>query len=380
MSKTRISPRSGLVFAGSAIAITILIISGFRGPSQGMKLTSPVSHPEGDDIRLCQVYRDYFPVGTAVSVRTLSGPDTLLLLKHFNSVTPENALKPGPVHPEIDRYDWRGADRIVDFATRHGMKIHGHVLVWHEQAPGWLFKSGDGKVSRDELLRRMKDHIFTVMTRYKGRIDAWDVVNEAVADQGPEIYRRNEWYEICGEDYVRLAFEYAHQADPSARLFYNDYNIVLPEKRERAYRLLKKLLGEGVPVTGVGIQGHWSVFEPSEQELEEAIRRFSSLGLEVQITELDMSVYKWEKDRREKYPGEADTLTAGMEADQVAQYGMIFRTLRENKEAVTGVTFWGMTDRTSWLNHYPVRGRKNYPLLFDREGKPKNAFFEVVNF
>ena len=327
-----------------------------------------------------EAYKEYFPIGAAVSVKTLSGPDSVLLLEQFNSITPENALKPGPVHPEPDRYDWRRADEIVNFAAHHGMKIHGHVLVWHEQVPDWMFESGNVKVTKEELLTRMKDHIYTVMSRYKGKIDSWDVVNEAVADHGPEIFRRNTWYDICGEDYLKQAFIFAHETDPEARLFYNDYNMVRPGKRERTYRLLKSLIDEGIPVNGIGIQGHWSIYEPSENELRETIKLFSSLGLEIQITELDMSVYKWEKDRREKHPGESDALTPEMEAKQAARYGMIFNVLRDYKTEVGGVTFWGVTDRNSWLNYYPVRGRKNYPLLFDREAQPKKAFYDVVEF
>jgi len=303
-----------------------------------------------------------------------------LLIRHFNSITPENALKPGPVHPAMDTYNWSGADRIVSFALQHGMKIHGHVLVWHEQSPGWLFTKGEGRVSKAGLTQRMKDHIFTVVSRYRGKIDAWDVVNEAVADSGAGIYRQSEWFNICGSDYIKNAFIFAHEADPDARLFYNDYNMVRPEKRDRVYKMLKGLIDEGVPVHGVGIQGHWSVFGPAEKELDDAVRLFSSLGLEVQITELDMSVYPWEKDRRERMVGEQDILTPEKEAAQVDQYKMIFSCLRKNRDRINGVTFWGISDRNSWLNNYPVRGRRNYPLLFDREGKPKKAFWEVVQF
>ncbi len=360
-----------LLFLAAGTARWMGIIPG--NASAGVRSGNPV-------LPLKDVYKDYFTIGAAVTVRTLSGPDTAILIKHFNSITPENALKPAPVHPGIDRYDWTRADRIVNFALGHGMKIHGHVLVWHEQAPEWMFLSEGGKVSKEELLKRMHDHIFTVMSRYKGKIGAWDVVNEAVADNGPGIYLHNEWYDICGEDYVKQAFLYAREADPDARLFYNDYNIIRPEKRERIFQMLKSLLDERVPIDGIGIQGHWSVFEPSQQELDDAISRFSSLGLEVQITELDMSVYKWEKDRRQKREGEADDLTPEMEAMQVDQYGMIFRTLRAHKDVVGTVTLWGISDSNSWLNYYPVRGRKNYPLLFDREGEPKKAFYEVTRF
>ncbi|HYW97073.1 MAG TPA: endo-1,4-beta-xylanase [Bacteroidales bacterium] len=364
--------------AGGSIVV-VIITAVYMITASGSKSKSS-SSPAGEDRVLKNAYNDYFSIGAAINGHTIEGPDSILLMKHFNSVTPENALKPGPVHPEEGTYSWGRADRIVNFALRHQMRIHGHVLVWHEQAADWMFTTGGRPATKEELLGRMKEHIFTVVQRYKGKIGAWDVVNEAVADNGPDIFRHNIWYDICGEDYVKQAFIYAHEADPQAKLYYNDYNIIRPDKRERAYELLKSLLYEGVQVDGVGIQGHWSIYEPSEKELRDAITRFSSLGLDVQITELDMSVYKWEKDRRDKRVGESDDLTPGREAQQVAQYDMIFKTLRDYKDKIDAVTLWGVTDRSSWLNYSPVRGRKNYPLLFDREGKPKKAFYKVVDF
>jgi endo-1,4-beta-xylanase len=252
-------------------------------------------------------YKDYFPVGVAVSVRNITGPDTTLILQQFNSLTPENAMKMGPIHPEEGRYNWKDADAIVDFATAHGLRIRGHNLCWHEQTPPWLFKDAQGNdVSKEVLLQRLKDHITTVVSRYKGRIYAWDVVNEAVADNGgpdnTQILRNSPWYRICGDEFIAKAFEYAHAADPQAQLFYNDYNTERPEKRQRVYRLLKQLVDAGVPITGVGIQAHWSIFEPSPDDLRATIDLFSGLGLKVQITELDISVYPWEKERRALRP------------------------------------------------------------------------------
>jgi endo-1,4-beta-xylanase len=330
-------------------------------------------------------YQAYFPIGVAVSAGTTTGPDTALIIRQFNSVTPENAMKMGPIHPQENRYNWKDADAIVDFATTHGMRIRGHNLCWHEQTPRWLFVDSAGDtVSKEVLLKRLKDHISTVVSRYKGRIYAWDVVNEAVADENSDdtakILRNSAWYRICGEDFIAKAFEYAHAADPQAELFYNDYNTERPDKRERVYRLLRRLVAAGVPITGVGIQAHWSVFEPTTSDLRATIARFASLGLKVQVTELDISIYPWEKNSRARRPGESDDYTPELRQRQAEQYKNVFSVFREYKGVITGVTFWNVTDRHTWLDNYPVPGRKNYPLLFDTAGQPKKAWWGVVDF
>jgi endo-1,4-beta-xylanase len=326
-------------------------------------------------------YKDYFPIGVAVSVRSITSPDSTLILRQFNSVTPENAMKMGPIHPEEGRYNWKDADAIVDFATAHDIRIRGHNLCWHEQTPAWLFKDSAGhEVSKSVLLQRLKDHITTVVNRYKGRIYAWDVVNEAIADDSTQFLRNSPWYRICGDEFIAAAFQYAHAADPQAQLFYNDYNTERPQKRERIYRLLKQLVDAGVPITGVGIQAHWSIYEPSQDELRATIDRFSSLGLKVQITELDISVYPWEKNRRARRPDEPDAYTPELQERQAEQYKNVFSVFRSYKGIINGLTCWNITDKHTWLDEYPVPGRKNYPLLFDTAGQPKKAYWEVIKF
>jgi endo-1,4-beta-xylanase len=327
-------------------------------------------------------YKDYFTIGVAVSPNVLKTDEAAFIVKQFNSVTPENAMKMGPIHPEENTYAWKDADSIVAFAQRNGLKVRGHNLCWHEQTPGWLFKDKDGKtVSKEVLLSRLKDHITTVVNRYKGKIYAWDVVNEAIDDDSTKFLRNSPWYQICGDDFIIKAFEYAHEADPSAQLFYNDYNTERPEKRDRVYKLLKQLLDARVPVQAVGLQGHWSIYnDPTEQNLRDAIAKFASLGLKVQITELDISIYPWEKNRREKRAGETDAYTPELEQKQGEVYETVFRIFRENKDVLTGVTFWNISDKHTWLDLYPVRGRKNYPLLFDANLQPKKAFWKVVDF
>jgi endo-1,4-beta-xylanase len=344
-------------------------------------LFSNVAFAQNDDKGLKDHYKSFFPIGVAVSPQVLTGPEADLIKKHFNSITAENAMKIGPIHPEEDRYNWEPADQIVAFAQASGMPMRGHTLCWHNQTPGWLFKDAAGKpVSREVLLQRLKDHITAVVTRYKGKIYAWDVVNEAIDDKDDVFFRPSPWFNIIGEEYIAKAFEYAHAADPDALLFYNDYNTESPSKRAKIIKLVKSLLDAGVPVHGIGLQGHWSIYGPGDTEIAESIKAYSSLGLKLQITELDISVYKPEQGRRDKRPDEHDTFTIDMEQRQIAQYKSIFKVLRDNKNEITSVTFWNVTDKRSWLDNFPVRGRKNYPLLFDQELKPKKAYWEVVGF
>ncbi len=361
--------RSFKYWFGKLFAIVLIAIPGI------------IMAQQTDQKGLKDYYKNYFPVGVAVAPSDLSGNEAELILKQFNSLTPENAMKMGPIHPEESRYFWKDADSIVSFAQHHGLRVRGHNLCWHEQTPKWLFKDAQGNlVTKDVLLQRLHDHINTVVSRYKGKIYAWDVVNEAIDDDSTKFLRNSLWYQICGEDFIAKAFEYAHEADPNAILFYNDYNTERPEKRERVYRLLKKLVDAKVPINGVGLQAHWSVYEPDQKDLVATIKKFSSLGLKVQITELDVSVYPWEKNRRALRLGESDAYTPELEQKQADQYAMIFKTLREYKGIVTGVTFWNISDRRTWLDQYPVNGRKNYPLLFDQQLKPKKAYWKVVNF
>jgi len=219
-----------------------------------------------------------------------------------------------------------------------------------------------------------------VVNRYKGKIYAWDVVNEAIADDSTQFLRNSLWYQVCGEDFIVKAFEYAHEADPNAVLFYNDYNTERPEKRERVYQLLKKLVDAKVPINAVGIQAHWSIYEPDQKDLIETIRKFSSLGLKVQVSELDISIYPWEKNKRAMRPGESDAYTPELAKKQEDQYAEVFKIFREYKNVITGVTFWNISDKYTWLDTYPVPGRKNYPLLFDQNLQPKQAYYRVVDF
>jgi len=348
-------------------------------------------------------YKDYFPIGVAVNMAALRGPDSALIVREFNSVTPENDMKMGPIHPSENVYNWKNADAIVDFAVSHHIKIRGHNLCWHNQEAAWMFTGPDGnQVSKELLLQRLKDHIFTVVKRYKGKIYAWDVVNEAVDDSNDttQVYRKSNWYKVCnGPDFIEAAFRYAHEADPEAKLFYNDYNSERPVKREKIYKLLKKLVNDHVPIDGVGMQAHWKLNEPSPEELRKAIDEVTGLGLKVQFTELDITI---RLPRLEGGPGQMtgttpppdSGYTAEAEAKQIAQYKMAFDIFRQYRKSITGVTFWNVSDRSSWLDS---RGgglaggaaaganttrtvRKAYPLLFDENRQRKKAYWSVVNF
>lgn len=331
---------------------------------------------------LKEYYKDYFDIGVAVSPAALKTDEKDLILHHFNSLTAENAMKMGPIHPEPFKYNWTGGDSIAAFARRHNLKLRGHTLTWHSQSPKWFFTDSSGaRVSKEELFKRMKDHITTVVTRYKDVVYAWDVVNEVISDDPKEFYRNSEFYIITGEEYIAKAFEFAHQADPNALLFYNDYNEINPTKREKIFKMIKDLRSKGVPVHGLGLQGHWAISEPSYGQLDSTLNRFSQLGIPLQITELDISVYPKEHNARERKASDYDTLfTTEKEMKQLEVYKMCFELFRKYKKHITSVTFWNISDRSSWLDNFPVRQRKDYPLLFDRELKPKKVFHAVVEF
>lgn len=327
-------------------------------------------------------YSGYFTMGVAVSPRALKTDEAGLILKHFSGITPENAMKIEPIHPKENEYYWKDADSIIAFAERNKLKVRGHTLVWHNQVPKWLFVDDKGNtVSREVLLQRMKDHITTVVRRYKGKIYAWDVVNEAISDKRDEYLRPSPWLKIIGEDYIAKAFQWAHEADPGALLFYNDYNEISPIKREKMYRLVKELKAAGVPIHGIGLQGHWAVNEPSRGQLDSTLGRFAELGLNMQITELDISVYPKEHDARAKKPEDLDTdFNTVKERKQSEVYQMCFELFRKYRKNISSITFWNISDRHSWLDNFPVEGRKDYPLLFDRNLQPKRVFWEVVKF
>jgi len=362
----------------SCLLASLILLNACKPKIQGKRSTQAASSPDQKGLK--DFYTDYFPMGVAVNPRDLRSDEAKLILQHFNSITAENSMKMGPIHPGENNYDWRDSDSIVNFAQQHGLKVRGHNLLWHQQTPRWLFRDtlSHTDVTKEVLLQRLKDHINNVVNRYKGKIYAWDVVNEVIADDSAIYFRSTPWTQICGEEFVAKAFEYAHAADPKAILFYNDYNTENPVKREKIYRMLKKMLEAKIPIHGVGLQAHWSVNNPTREELEKSIQLFSSLGLQIQFTELDISVYAG-RQGGQLIRGQAQTaaFTPEMEQKQLEKYKMIFEVFRKYKKEISGVTFWNISDKYSWLDG---RGRKNFPLLFDQNLKPKKAYQEVVNF
>jgi endo-1,4-beta-xylanase len=297
-------------------------------------------------------------------------------------MTAENVMKVGPIHPEENKFNWAPADEIVNFAQTNSMKMRGHTLCWHNQLPKWMFIDQKGDtVSKEVLLGRLKTHITEVVTRYKGKVYAWDVVNEAISDKTDEFYRPSAWYKICGEEFIAKAFQFAHEADPQALLFYNDYNEINATKRKKIIKLVTDLKNSGVPIHGIGLQGHWAVNEPSRSQLDSTLAEFAATGLTLQVTELDISVYPKEHQRRDRKVEDYDTTFNELKAkQQIEVYKMCFELFRKYKKSISSVTFWNISDRSSWLDNFPVRGRKDYPLLFDKKLKPKKAYYEVTKF
>ena len=340
---------------------------------------------------LKEAFKNDFKIGAALNRHQFSESDKVgaeIVKTHFNSITPENVLKWALVHPQPAKYDFEAPDRFVDFGEQNGMFIVGHTLVWHNQTPGWVFQDDKGNpADRETLLKRMRDHIFTVVGRYKGRIKGWDVVNEALNQDG--TMRQSPWLKIIGEDYLAQAFQFAHEADPSAELYYNDYDLELPAKRAGAVELIKKLKAAGVAVAAVGLQNHNLMDWPSAADEDATIAAFSALGVKVNITELDVDVLP-----RTTKPGAdyavdvpvtpqlnpyVDRLPDQMQLALGKRYAELFRVYLKHREAIDRVTFWGVADGDSWLNNWPMKGRTNYPLLFDRFGRAKPALAAIIN-
>jgi endo-1,4-beta-xylanase len=357
--------------------LTILLVPGAANHAQTPSLKD--------------VFKGTFLTGAALNAAQFTEADAraaALIKAQFNTITPENVLKWESVHPQSGSYSFELPDRYVAFGEKNHMFIIGHNLVWHNQTPAWVFQDDQGNpVDRETLLKRLQDHIHAVVGRYKGRINGWEVVNEALAEDG--TLRQTPWLNIIGEDYLAKAFQFAHEADPQSELYYNDYNLENEAKLKGALELLRKLQAQGVPITGVGIQGHWHMDAPSNEQVDAAITAFGKLGLKVAITELDVDVLPLAF----QYMGADITLSTELQPklnpyptslpDAVQQalaqrYAGLFGVFLKHRGALARVTFWGVTDGDSWLNNWPVHGRTNYPLLFDRNGRPKPAFDAVT--
>jgi endo-1,4-beta-xylanase len=330
-------------------------------------------------------------LGAALNRDTIEGKDAVsgaIVARHFATITSENILKWALVHPEPSRYDFVPADAFVELGRKYNHKVIGHTLVWHNQTPKWVFEGKDGaRADRDTLLARMREHIRTVVGRYRGRVHGWDVCNEVITEDG--AMRKSPWFEIAGEDYIAEAFKAAQEADPDAELYYNDYNLYKPAKRAAAIALLKKLRAQGLRVDALGEQGHWQLAAPTTAEIQAIFDDSAAAGIKVVITELDVDVLPRDPamagadlanrfDRTDANDPYRDGLPADKQDALAKRYADVFALFVKNRANLERVTFWGVTDARSWLNNFPVRGRVNHPLLWDREGKEKPAFSAVA--
>ncbi|MDA3816842.1 MAG: endo-1,4-beta-xylanase [Prolixibacteraceae bacterium] len=340
---------------------------------------------------LKDAYSGKFYIGTAVNRYQIARNDTATLnvvKENFNAIVAENCMKSGSIQLREGEFNFEHADQFVDFGVKNDMFITGHTLIWHSQAPRWFFTDSLGNdVSKEVLLERMKDHIFTVVKRYKGKVKGWDVVNEAVLDDGS--YRNSKFYQILGEDFIKYAFIYAHEADPETELYYNDYSMSATGKRQGVVKMVKKLQDQDVKIDGIGMQTHVGLDYPGLEEFRKSIEAFSALGVNVMITEMDVSVLPM-PDRRVgaeisanfEYQQKMNPYNEGLPDSVYSQFEQryidFFKLFLEHQDAISRVTLWGVNDAYSWKNGWPMRGRTDYPLLFDRDNQPKPVVQKLI--
>jgi len=328
---------------------------------------------------LKEAWNHSFKVGAAVNGGILKQKEADAIIKqHFSTLTVENGMKLGLIQPEENSWNWEESDFIADFARKNGLKMRGHTMVWHNQNPPWLFLDGNETASKSKLFKRLETHITEVTKRYNDIIYAWDVVNEAIdTDNGDENgMRLSDWYKICGREIYEFAFKCMRQAVPGSKLFYNDYNNETGNKMEATLRFVTSLLDAGIPIDGVGLQGHWYYNFPDEKILRNALERYSALGLDIELTEVDISIYQW-SEAREKSEFFAEKPQDRM-LEQAKRYMEIF-TIAAEYPAVKNVTTWGVADNYTWLEYFPVKiGRKNWPLLFDENYAEKPVVAALV--
>ena len=334
-------------------------------------------------------YSKDFTIGAAINEAIILQKDTLalkVLKRDFNSITPENIMKWEEIHPVADTFNFDISDKFVALGEENEMEIIGHTLVWHSQIGPWMNTVTDSTI----MAKYIKDHINTVVKRYKGKIHGWDVVNEALNEDGS--LRESVFLKVMGEGYLPFAFQQAAEADPEVELYYNDYNLWKPEKREGTVRLVKMIQDKGARISGVGMQGHWGLEEPDLAEVEKSILAYAALGVKVMITELDITVLPnpWDMEGAEvsqnfrEFEGDekmnpyASGLPDSVQVKLAERYTDIFKLFLKHKDKISRVTFWGVGDANSWLNGWPIRGRTNYPLLFDREYNRKNIYDSVI--
>ena len=335
-------------------------------------------HCSQSDIELKSISKDFFDIGVAVGDEYYKDEAIAAIVKkHFASIVPENQMKWENIQPENGHFSFEEMDHLVRFADRNELKVFGHTLCWHAQTPAWIFQNEmNATVNAKQLSERMSKHITTIMARYKGKVHGYDVVNEAINDSSKSsgILRNSPFSRIMGYDFVINAFKFANKADPEAELYYNDYNLTDSLKLRRTIKLVKILIDSGCRLDAVGMQGHWNIYEPSIESIENSILLLSQAGVNVMITELDLSVFHTD-DYRDAYPF---SLPDDIVSRQTKRYEELFTLFAKHSDKISRVTLWSANDRYSWLNHWPVE-RTNHPVLFDRFNKPKPAFFAITD-
>ncbi|KAA9015991.1 endo-1,4-beta-xylanase [Niallia endozanthoxylica] len=372
----------------SGLALALLLPTGLSSVSAAEN--EPVSALNAP-VELDERYAKLFDIGAAVEPYMFEGKDAEVLKRHFNSLVAENVMKPINIHPEEGKFNFEEADKIVKFAKENNMKLRGHTLIWHSQVPDWFFMDKDGNPMVEEtdpkkqeknkklLLKRLETHIKTIVKRYKNDISSWDVVNEVVDDNGE--LRNSPWYQITGTDYIKVAFETADRyAGKDAKLYINDYNTEIDPKRETLYKLVKELVEEGVPIDGVGHQSHIQIGWPSIDEIEKTINMFADLGLDNQITELDVSLYGWPP--KPAYPTYGNIPASEFER-QADRYDQLFKLYEKLGDKISSVTFWGVADNHTWLNdraeQYNDGIGVDAPFVFDNDYNVKPSYWAIID-
>lgn len=348
--------------------------------------TQPAQQPTLKD-----ALKNNFLIGTALNEAQITGRDTAgvrVTSENFNAIVAENCMKSMEIHPEENRYDFTLPDAFVDFGTSRNMAVTGHALIWHSQLSKWFCYDDKGELVSPEVLKqRMKEHITTLVERYKGRIVGWDVVNEAINEDG--TWRNSPFYQILGEEFFYLAFQYAHEADPQAELYYNDYNEWHKGKREAIVQIIKTMRERGLRIDAIGMQGHVGMDYPSLEEYQAAIDAYTAAGVKVMVTEFELSALPSPRPNVganisdiEAYRQEMNPYTDGLPADVEAAWSArmmdFFNLFIKNSQHITRVTLWGVADGDSWKNDFPMRGRTDYPLLFDRNHQPKPVVKSIM--
>lgn len=348
------------------------------------------SNQQEPQISLSEAYKNNFFIGAAISEDQILEKDNRslsIVRNQYNTITPENAMKWMFLQPSPNKFEFDIADKYVEFGLNNNMHIVGHTLVWHSQLADFMKEITDKTI----MSNYVNNHINTIVKRYKGKIDTWDVVNEALNEDG--TLRESIFLKTLGENYIVDAFKLAEKVDSNAELAYNDYNLCNPKKREGAIRLIKNLQKENAKINAVGIQAHWKLNTPSIDEIEKSIIAYEGLGVKVMFTELDISVLPnpWEvvgagvEQNFDKFIGDPkmnpypEILPDSMLQKQAKRYEDIFKLFLKHEDKISRITFWGVTDKTSWLNDWPIKGRTNYPLLFDRNYQSKKAYQSILD-